>query len=117
MTQAFINYIMEVMGVSVLERRVYETYLPRARANSLTARNVMRRAEQRRFTRLRANPTTMALHVTVRDIGDVVKDLISDLTIINQPAKRITSAQLGVVTKELQIKALDLYSIKGDSNL
>jgi hypothetical protein len=86
------NYIMGAMGVSVLERRVYKTYLLRARANSLTARNVMRRAEQRRFIRLRANPTTMALHVTVRDIRDVVKDLISDLTIINRPAERITSA-------------------------
>jgi hypothetical protein len=117
MTQAFVNYIMGAMGVSVLERRVYETHLPRARANGLTARNVMRRAEQRRFARLRADPTTMALHVTVRDIGDAVEDLISDPTIIDRPAERITGAQLGVVTKELQTKAPDLYSIKGDSDL
>jgi hypothetical protein len=78
-----VNYIIRVIDVSVLERRVYKTYLLRARANSLTARNVIRRAEQRRFTRLRANPTTIALHVIVRDIRDVVKDLILDLTIIN----------------------------------
>ena len=117
MTQAFVNYIMGAMGVSVLERRVYETHLPRARAQGLTARDVMRRAEQRRFARLRTDPTTFALHVTVRDIGDAIEDLIADPTIIDDPAERITGAQLGVVTRELRTKAPDLYSIKGKSDL
>ena len=86
------DYILGAIGISILERRVYKTYLPRARANSLTAQDVIRRAEQRRFIRLRANPTTFALNVTVRDIRDIIKDLITDLTIINHLTKRITSA-------------------------
>ena len=76
----------------MLERRVYKTYFLRARVNSLTTRDIMRRAEQRRFTRLRANPITFALNVTVRDIRDIIKDLITDLTITDRLNKRITSA-------------------------
>ena len=76
----------------MLERRVYKTYFLRARVNTLTARDVIRRAEQRRFIRLRANPITFALNVTVRDIRDIIKDLITDLTITDRPNKRITSA-------------------------
>ena len=76
----------------MLERRVYKTYFLRARVNSLTIRDIIRRAEQRRFIRLRANPITFALNVTVRDIRDIIKDLITDLTITDRPNKRITSA-------------------------
>ena len=76
----------------MLERRVYKTYFLRARANSLTTRDIIRRAEQRRFIRLRADPITFALNVTVRDIRDIIKDLITDLTIADRPNKRITSA-------------------------
>jgi hypothetical protein len=111
------KYMLRAMNKDVFRSRVINNYFPNARDSGFSILELMRRAEQIRWGRFRADVKGFNPAITNADIKQAVADLMTDEDYLNNPNNRMTSKEHHILTDRMQNENPRRWALKGTNPL
>jgi len=103
MTTEFVEkYMLRAMNEDVFGSRLINNYFPDARDSGFSILELMRRAEQIRWGRFRADVKAFNPAITNADIKQAVEDLMTDEDHLNDPSNQMTPREHHILTDRMQ---------------